>query len=226
MTMQRLLPVTGLALVGLLLFPTTAMAVPAEEPPPETVDAQVEQFSVIGDMEIEVGEEVTVEALESVGIEEDTAIELLGEEEPDEESAPAFFIQNDSTAFVLANAKVGWSWKDNTNRAVVLRTDVNHKIVTKHNVNWKVARTTTKYPKSVNNVGTRAEYRTPVQDVRCTGSGVFRKCKSVGSTTVLTVADHRKLGFDNKKKGVVTTYCPNVKNSQKCPNYVKNAVNQ
>lgn len=223
MAMQRLLPVTGLAIVGLLLFPTTALAVPIEEP--EAADTQVEEFSVIGDMGLAVGEEVTVDALESVGIEEETALDLLGEEEPVDESAPAFFIQNDSTAFILAAEKVGWSWKDNTNREVVLRTDVNHKIVTKHNVNWKVARTTTKYPRSVSNVGTRAEYRTPVQDVRCSGVGVFRTCKTVGSTTVLTVVDHRKLGFDNRKMGVVTTYCPNIKNSEKCPSYVKNAVN-
>lgn len=223
MTMQRLLPVTGLAIVGLLLFPTTALAVPIEEP--ETADTQVEEFSVIGDMDVEVGEEVTVDALESVGIEEETALELLGEEETVDESAPTFFVPNDSTAFVLAAEKVGWSWKDNTNRTVTLRTDVNHKIVTKHNVNWKVARTSTKYPRTVKNVGTRAEYFTPVQDVRCSGRGILRTCKSVGSTTVQTVVDHRVLGFDNKKMGVVTTYCPNANRAQKCPDYVKNAAN-
>lgn len=184
--------------------------------------ADSESFSVIGDMDLSIGDEVTFDELEAVGVSSTEAKGLLDDASPHIARIPA------ATGFVspqaaTATAKVGWYWKDNRNRTINLRTDANHKLVTKHNVTMKVARTTTKYPQTTKNPSsTRWEYRTPVNDVRCSGWGIFRKCKIVGKTTVLAVVDFRILSHDKKSKGIVTTYCPGV---TKCPDYVKNAAN-
>lgn len=178
-------------------------------------------FTVIGDIDADLGDTVDPAALESVGV--DIADVPPVPEEPNLDITPLDSPKGTMATTAAATANVGWTWKDYRNRVVNLRTDVNHKIYYKHNVNWKVARTTTKYPQSVKNPsGTRWEYRTPVNKVTCTGAGFFSNCRVTATVTVLAVVDFRILSHDKKSKGVVTTYCPG---STLCPSWVKNAVN-
>lgn len=208
-------------LVSFLMFmPSSVSAAPVD-------DAAETSFSVIGDIQVDVGQEVSTEDLEEVGVPPEVAANLVEgiNDVPSTGSKSVSPTLYGPTAPLSAQAsfgRVGWTWKDHKNRTVVLRTAINHKIVTKHNASWKVARTTTKYPKTTGVEGSARKYFTPVHNVRCTGYGVFRSCRSIGSVTVKTVVEFMKVRRDGKPRGVITAYCLK---HPKCPNYVKNAVN-
>lgn len=131
----------------------------------------------------------------------------------------------DASAVAQATSPIRYSWQDYKNRYTPIRANVLTKIETKHNVTYKVARATTKYPapgQAGPGGGTSWSYRTPVHEVKCSGWWIFRTCKVVRTVWVKAVVDFRRLS-DNRPYGVVTTYCEI--GMDRCPDFVKNALN-
>lgn len=134
----------------------------------------------------------------------------------------------DLTQAVVTSASaspVAYSWRDVTGRTVNLRSNVHAKIVSKHNVTWRVARAVTQYPEtSQYGVRTRTdgEYRTPVHEIQCTGALWWRKCRVVRTVSLFARVDFRTDTSDRRGYGVVTTYCEGM---TACPDFVKNALN-
>lgn len=105
-----------------------------------------------------------------------------------------------------------------------MRSNVEKKLEEKHNVNWRVARATTQYPsKNESDSGTSWVYFTPVSLVECKGFLFWRSCEVKETVTVKAVADFHRNTSDGRPKGFITTYC--LAGEEKCPDYVKNAVN-
>ncbi|GAA5226981.1 hypothetical protein GCM10025778_15140 [Paeniglutamicibacter antarcticus] len=188
-------------------------------------------FSVVGDLGYSVGDEVNGDQLATIGVSETSITQFNSTP-----SAVAAVNQvavadapyaGDPTALLVAeaaaHAPVQYTWKDNAGKTVNLRSNVNTKIVNKHNLTWKVARTTTKYParKSFQS-GTSWRFETPVYRVTCSGVWIFRKCKVAQTVTVRAAVDYRTNTSDGRPYGVVTTYCLGY---TLCPSFVKNALN-
>lgn len=123
------------------------------------------------------------------------------------------------------NYPVMKSWKDYGNRPATLRTNINDKLVNKHNITYKVPRTASKRIKPYRtDVPTKYGYDVRVKNVTCTGFLWKRHCVTRDSVIVRTVIDYRNNTSDKKSFGVVTSHC--LTRVVKCPNYVKNAINQ
>lgn len=73
-------------------------------------------------------------------------------------------------------------------------------------------------------VPTKYGYDVRVKNVTCTGFLWKRHCVTRDSVIVRTVIDYRNNTSDKKSFGVVTSHC--LTRVVKCPNYVKNAINQ
>lgn len=122
------------------------------------------------------------------------------------------------------NYPVRYSWNDNGRRQINLRTNIDDKLRSKHNLTWRVARATTQWNQGRQHLGgTRYKYETLVNNVRCSGWWIFRKCTVIDSVTVRAVVDMRTDTSDGKRFGVVTTYCPG--RGDWCPSFVKNSLN-
>jgi hypothetical protein len=126
-----------------------------------------------------------------------------------------------------------WHWGDKSNRMIIYRRGYysppnsgwgDAKIQGKHNMNYKTAWATTRYPQPgypVGAGGSSLEYRTPVYHVKCSGWWIFRTCRIVETVTSRAVVDFRKLS-DGWAFGVVTNYAIGY---VRAPDWVKNAIN-
>ena len=126
-----------------------------------------------------------------------------------------------------------WHWGDKSNRLIIYRRGYyiapnrgwgDAKIQGKHNMSYKTAWATTRYPQPgypTGAGGSALEYRTPVYHVTCSGWWIFRKCKVVETVTSRAVVDFRKLS-DGWAFGVVTNYAIGY---VRAPDWVKNAIN-
>lgn len=171
-------------------------------------------FSVIGDLDLEVGETISGEDVTDVGV---TTSDL-------EEAAASSFSRSAFSIQLAANSPVLYQWKDQVNKTMLIRSNIESKIRTKHNLTWKVARTTTQYAaKRYHQAGTTYRYETPVYRVTCSGVWIFRKCKVAETVNVRAVVDYRTNTSDGRTYGVVTTYC--LTGAELCPSFVKNALN-
>ena len=231
--------------VGLLGTPAAATRIETPIPAPEIGQEFAEvSFAVVGDMDVVVGETVEATDLEKVGVEEGVAEAVLEEPEtvpelllPEEAALPSYqpvlqsqqqFVASTVAAprvmLAAANSPVLYSWLDRDSRTVTLRSNINTKIVNTHNVNYRVARATTKYPQHKWFVsGTKYNYSTPVNEVRCSGILWWRTCKVVRTVTVMAGVDFRTNTSDGRPFGVTTTYCQGYAGA--CPDFVKNALN-
>ena len=127
---------------------------------------------------------------------------------------------------VAAASPVTRSWRERDGQLVVLRSNIESKVVNKHNLTWQAVRTSTQYPKTKVKEsgadGTTYKYETPVQRIECSGGWwIFKKCKVAETVTLRTIVNFRKV--DANPMGVVTSYC--VAGSLACPGYVKSALN-
>lgn len=140
-------------------------------------------------------------------------------------TAPGYDSRSSSGGMVAtANAPVLYSWRELDNKLVTLRSNINDKIVNTHNVNYRVARATTRYPKSKWFVsGSKYNYSTPVNEVGCSGILWWRKCTVVRTVTVMAGVDFRTNTSDGRPFGVTTTYCQGFPG--RCPDFVKSALN-
>lgn len=219
--MKRLISfVSGLMLLGSTLAvagpATAAQTLEGADAPVSIATASAggntESFAVIGDIGLSEGDTVTDKDLQKVGL--------------DLKTAKAASIRDMPLGVAAAsNSPVSHTWKDKKGKTTTIRKNIVEKLNTKHNVSWQVARTTTMYPKSWKygvRTKTDAEYRTPVNEVKCSGFLGWRKCKVVNTVTVFARVDFRTNTSDKKPYGVVTTFCEGM---VKCPSYVRNAAN-
>ena len=127
-----------------------------------------------------------------------------------------------------------WHWWDNQNSLVYYRrgywnraTDSGFgdvKIRQKHNLDYRVAFVTTRYPEPHYPIwtgGRSYEYRTTVLHVKCSGWWIFRRCRVVERREVVAAVDYRELR-DGGPFGVVTNY---VEGYVYAPSWVKQAIN-
>lgn len=177
-----------------------------------SASGNAESFSVIGDIGVSEGDIVTEQDLRKVGI--------------DLKTAKATSVQSLPIGVAAAgNSPVSHTWKDKKGKKTTIRKNIVEKLNTKHNVSWQVARTVTKYPKSWNygvRTKTDAEYRTPINEVECTGSLWWKNCKVVRTVSVFARVDFRTNTSDKKPYGVVTSFCEGM---VRCPSFVRNALN-
>lgn len=189
-------------------------------------------FAVAGDLGYAVGDDVTGKQLATVGVSEaniaaftSSPTAVIEVNEPAVEDIP---YAGDPAALQVAeaaaHAPVKYTWKDNAGKTVNLRSNINTKIINKHAITWKVARTTTRYPaKKYLQSGTTWRFETPVYRVTCSGVWIFRKCKVAQTVTVRTAVDYRTNTSDGKPYGVTTSHC--LGGYILCPSFVKNALN-
>lgn len=97
------------------------------------------------------------------------------------------------------------------------------KIDRKHNLTVRVLQITTKRPQYWYHVnGKKYTYESyPVHKMRCTWSGIIRRCKSLKKTAIVASVDFRLLR-DGYSFGFPTAYCNTY--AGRCPNWVKNAI--
>lgn len=185
-------------------------------------------FSVVGPWGLKVGDTFTEADFDRMGVPKDAIQPSVNSDNLQPEigrpvsGGDSGSSDTDALQALAADPYVFQTWTERDGRTVYLWSDVNHKIVTVHNVTWQVARTTTKYPESkIFEGGTSYRYETPVNHVTCSGWLIFRKCKVTESVDVRTVVNFRE--HYGKTKGVVTTYC--IGYSGFCPTWVREAGN-
>lgn len=185
-------------------------------------------FSVVGPWGLKVGDTFTEADFDRMGVPKDAIHSSANSENLQPEigrlvsGGDTGASDTDVLQALASNPYVFQTWTERDGRTVYLWSDVNHKIVTVHNVTWQVARTTTKYPRIKKfEGGTSYRYETPVNHVACSGWFIFRKCKVTESVDVRTVVNFR--AHYGKTKGVVTTYCIGYPGF--CPTWVREAAN-
>lgn len=214
---------SSLALVTVVIV--TAAFSPAGEPPVRaggTAPSGDVNFSVLGELPVSTDGTVSVESLDALTAGRASAVMKRRSLEPIDSGELKV---DGPVVAVTGTSPVVHSWPDVNKRYTPLRKNVNAKINSKHNVTYKVARATTKYPapgKAWKVSGTKWNYETKVNQVKCSGWWVFEKCKVARTVWALSSVDFRKLS-DKRPYGVVTTYCKGI--SGKCPDFVKNALN-
>ena len=203
------------AIVAAFALVTTSPATASEYGAP--ADATVDDdegviFSVLGDVGDGVGSVVTDADLAELGIEviPGTA-----------SSAPKVQVEAAPTAQAAATNNVLFRWNDFGNRKVVLRSLPYNKNLTKHNLTYRTPRVVTqKASTRTPDGGTSWRYRLAAKEVKCDFWG--NNCKVVRTVWVRTVVDFRS--YQGDTYGVVTAYCEGI--NGKCPDIVKNALNQ
>ncbi|MBM7828532.1 hypothetical protein [Microbacterium aurum] len=169
-------------------------------------------FSVLGDVGDGVGSIVSDEELAQLGIEVTPG---TASSTPTVQAEPA------PTARAAATNNVLFRWNDFGGRQVVLRSQPYDKILNKHNLTYRTPRVVTqKATTRTPDGGTSWRYRLAANEVKCDFWG--NNCKVVRTVWVRTIVDFRS--YQGDKYGVVTAYCEGI--DGKCPDFVKNALNQ
>lgn len=194
------------------------------------VATEVEEpsFSVVGDWGLDIGDELTKDDLERMGVPRDVLTPLERGGSGESTSTLGAGVRSEEWGGETApdahkpNPYIFQKWKEKDGWRVNLWSDANHKIETKHNLNWKAVRATTRYPRiKVNDGGRAYKYETPVHHVTCSGWWVFKKCRVSERLEMRVIVDYRN-HYDSSK-GVVTAYCIGYQGA--CPSWVRNAVN-
>lgn len=177
----------------------------------------------------------TIEMVSEEGTSQDELDTYLSEDWPDvTEVNSGDFSTDPSPTATSPFWVIKSTWKDVKGRTMVMRVGSYNpktqsgwglaKVIGKHNLTTKAVQAATKYTPTryQNNTSTAYAYYQPVQKYACSGWGIFRKCKVVATTNVVTVHE-TKAPSDGKPRGVITSYCQNYQ--PRCPDWVKNAAN-
>lgn len=207
------------ALICLLSIAAPAAADTVSPPPigpTGTVEANERnagaiKFSVLGDVGAGAGSYVTAKELLDLGVE-------MGRGDL---SGGWIAVRGARAEPTAATNNVLFRWNDFAGRAVVLRSQPYKKILTKHNLTYRSPRAVTRYASTRTHDGGQAwRYRVKANEVQCDFWG--NNCKVKRSVWVRTIVDFR--AYQGDSYGVVTAYCEG--HDGKCPDFVKNALNQ
>lgn len=229
----------GVLVVAALAFPA-AGAVAAEEPP---TSEDTITFTVLGEVDAEIGDEVSLADLQDAGVTVDELDAAGVAVEPDgtlsaDPAAPAPQPEGSAAtpaapaAFTarLASAPTNRvaprtgtydviaTWRAKDGKTVTLRRAAYEKIVNKHNLTTAVVkRVTTSYSSRLGaGSATAFNYFLEAKQFTCN----MLTCWVSASVWVQSTVDYRAI--TGGTFGVVTTYCQGV---TLCPNWVKNALN-
>ena len=143
-------------------------------------------FSLLGASGLKTGDVVTDAHLRKLGLSQKVITQATANFDAIEQPIVLAAAKKDSPVY--------YSWSDKHRKTVTLRANINTKINDKHNINWRVARVVTQFPKALrynSRTATGADYWSPAQDVQCSGILWWRKCRVVRTVEVYVRVDFR-----------------------------------
>lgn len=207
-------------MVGMLIAGLSVQPAVAADP---SDSAEATTFSVLGDLGVPVGDEVSLSDLEGLNISE-TDLNAVGVEIADDESLAfdgrtELTTPDSSVVAPMAAYDVIATWYSQDNKLVYLREAPYIKITTTHNLTTAAVKRVTKSATSIlaAGSGTNWSYYLMANQVTCYPWG----CYVTASANVRVLVDYRAV--TGGTYGVVTAYCEGY--SGACPDFVKNALN-